>query len=212
MSEKLSAWALMREDIHTAAERDPACPGSFVVFLSYQGVHAIWYHRVAHRLWSNGHRALGRLVSQWARRRTGIEIHPGAQIGRRVFIDHGMGVVIGETAVVGNDVLLFHGVTLGGTTMSHGKRHPTVGDRVVIGAGAKILGALYIGSDSRIGANAVVVKDVPNGATAVGIPAVVREHPDYSEAHTAASCVDGGESHVHGLDRDAPFEPAMYYI
>lgn len=212
MTEKLSAWALAREDIQTASERDPACPSAAVVALSYQGVHAVWYHRVAHRLWRSGHRNLARLVSQFARRRTGIEIHPGAQIGRRVFIDHGMGVVIGETAVVGNDVLLFHGVTLGGTTMSHGKRHPTVGDRVVIGAGAKILGAVYVGSDARIGANAVVVKDVPNAATAVGIPAVVRENPDYSEAHTAASCVDDGNAHLHIHTDEENFEPAMYYI
>ncbi len=211
MTERIGALARAREDIRTASRRDPACPGPFVVALSYQGVHALWYHRVAHRLWEAGWRRLARLVSQRARRRTGIEIHPGAQIGRRVFIDHGMGVVIGETAVIGNDVLLFHGVTLGGTTMSHGKRHPTVGDRVVIGAGAKILGAVYIGSDSRIGANAVVVKDVPNGATAVGIPAVVREDPSYAEAHTAASCVDDGASHAIASLDDAR-EPAMYYI
>jgi len=213
MSEHLSAWALAREDVNTAHRRDPACPGTFVVALSYQGVHALWYHRVAHRLWLSGHRRTARLISQRARRRTGIEIHPGAQIGRRVFIDHGMGVVIGETAIVGNDVLLFHGVTLGGTTMSQGKRHPTIGDRVVVGAGAKILGALYIGSDARIGANAVVVKDVPNGALAVGIPAVVRLNPDFVEAHTAASCVDDGNSHAHLEELlDERLEPAMYYI
>lgn len=211
MTARLSAWALAREDIRTAARRDPACPGPLVVALSYQGVHALWYHRVAHRLWRRGHRTIARLISQRARRRTGIEIHPGAEIGRRVFIDHGMGVVIGETAIVGNDVLLFHGVTLGGTTMSHGKRHPTVGDRVVIGAGAKILGSVYIGSDARIGANAVVVKDVPSGATAVGIPAVVREHPDLVEAHTAASCVDSGDASIYVV-ADEIREPAMYYI
>ena len=213
MTESISAWARAREDVQTAHRRDPACPGPLVVALSYQGVHALWYHRVAHRLWLAGHKRLARLVSQRARRRTEIEIHPGAQIGRRVFIDHGMGVVIGETAIVGSDVLLFHGVTLGGTTMSHGKRHPTIGDRVVVGAGAKILGALYIGSDSRIGANAVVVKDVPNGATAVGIPAVIRLQPDYVEAHTAASCVDDGHSHVpfEELETESR-EPAMYYI
>lgn len=213
MTERISAWAQAREDVETAHRRDPACPGPFVVALSYQGVHALWYHRVAHILWLGGHKRLARLVSQRARRRTGIEIHPGALIGRRVFIDHGMGVVIGETAIVGNDVLLFHGVTLGGTTMSHGKRHPTIGDRVVVGAGAKILGALYIGSDSRIGANAVVVKDVPNGATAVGIPAVIRLQPNLVEAHTAASCVDDGHAHIHLDDLDSEIrEPAMYYI
>lgn len=211
MTQRISAWARAREDVLTAHKLDPACPGTLVVTLSYQGVHALWYHRVAHRLWTSGHRSLARLLSQHARRRTGIEIHPGAVIGRRVFIDHGMGLVIGETAVVGNDVLLFHGVTLGGTTMSHGKRHPTIGDRVVVGAGAKILGSVYVGSDARIGANAVVVKDVPNGATAVGIPAVIRLQPDYVEAHTAASCVDGGASHVNTAVADLR-EPAMYYI
>ncbi len=213
LTDSISMWARAREDVQTAHRRDPACPGPLVVALSYQGVHALWYHRVAQRLWLSGHRRLARLVSQHARRRTGIEIHPGAQMGRRVFIDHGMGVVIGETAIIGNDVLLFHGVTLGGTTMSHGKRHPTIGDRVVVGAGAKILGAIYIGSDARIGANAVVVKDVPNGATAVGIPAVVRLEPNYVEAHTAASCVDNGYSHSHLDDFEVETrEPAMYYI
>lgn len=214
MTKKLSAWALVREDIRTAKDRDPACPSALMIALSYQGVHAVWYHRVAHRLWRAGRRNLARLLSQLARRRTGIEIHPGAQIGRRLFIDHGMGVVIGETSVVGTDVLMFHGVTLGGTTMSHGKRHPTIGDRVVIGAGAKILGPVYVGSDSRIGANAVVVKDVPIGATAVGVPAIVRERPKPVEVHTAASCVDDGDSHVHpnATTQQENFEPAMYYI
>jgi serine O-acetyltransferase len=214
MTERMTPLALAREDIATARRRDPACPSTFVVAVSYQGVHAMWYHRVAHRWWRKGHRTAGRLLSQYARRRTGIEIHPGAQIGRRVFIDHGMGVVIGETAVVGDDVLMFNGINLGGTTMSPGKRHPTIGDRVVIGAGAKILGPVFVGSDARIGANAVVVKDVPNGATAVGIPAVIREHPDYVERHTAASAVDDGDSGVHdGGVADAEVrEPAMYYI
>lgn len=211
MTRRLSPLALALEDISTVSRRDPACPGAFVVALSYQGVHAVWYHRVAHALWTRGWRRLSRLISQHARRRTGIEIHPGAHLGRRLFIDHGMGVVIGETAVVGDDVLMFHGVTLGGTTMSHGKRHPTVGDRVVLGAGAKILGAVYVGDDARIGANAVVVKDVPHGATAVGIPAEIKLHPNYTEAHTAASCVDNGDAHVI-KDLDVNREPAMYYI
>jgi len=220
MTERLGFVARAKEDVATALHRDPAARSTFVIAVSYQGVHALWYYRVAHWLWGKDRTTLARLLSQRARRRTGIEIHPGAQIGRRVFIDHGMGVVIGETAVVGDDVLLFHGVTLGGTTMSPGKRHPTVGDRVVIGAGAKVLGAVRIGSDARIGANAVVVKDVPDGATAVGIPAVIRVHPAPVEAHTAASCVDDGDSHVHPDDDvlirlavDAEtFEPAMYYI
>jgi serine O-acetyltransferase len=214
MSNSIGPLKLALEDIRTAHHRDPAARSAFVIAVSYQGVHAIWHHRVAHWLWTRGFKTYGRLWSQHARRQTGIEIHPGATIGRRVFIDHGMGVVIGETAVVGNDVLMFNGINLGGTTMSPGKRHPTIGDRVVIGAGAKVLGAVHVGSDARIGANAVVVKDVPDGATAVGIPAKVREHPDAREAYTAASAVDSGDSHKHP-DLDAVpqmREPAMYYI
>ena len=214
MSKRMNPLALALEDIRTAHHRDPAARSTFVIAVSYQGVHAVWHHRAAHWLWGHGFKTYGRLWSQYARSRTGIEIHPGAQLGRRLFIDHGMGVVIGETARVGNDVLLFHGVTLGGTTMSPGKRHPSVGDRVVIGAGAKVLGPVHIGCDARIGANAVVVKDVPDGATAVGIPAVVRDHPDAKEAYTAASAVDSGDSHRHPDPDAAPEirEPAMYYI
>ncbi len=214
MTHRIGPLALALEDIRTARHRDPAARSSFVIAVSYQGVHAIWHHRIAHWLWKHGMKTFGRLWSQHSRRQTGIEIHPGATIGRRVFIDHGMGVVIGETAVVGNDVLMFNGINLGGTTMSPGKRHPTIGDRVVIGAGAKVLGALHIGSDARIGANAVVVKDVPDGATAVGIPAKIREHPDAREAYTAASAVDSGDSHRHPDPDAVPLsrEPAMYYI
>ncbi len=214
--------ARLVEDVRAAHDRDPAARSTLVIVASYQGVHALWYHRVAHWMWTHGMHILGRLLSQYARARTGIEIHPGARIGRRVFIDHGMGVVIGETAVVGDDVLLFHQVTLGGTSMSPGKRHPTIGDRVVVGAGAKVLGPVVIGSDARIGANAVVVKDVPECATAVGIPAVIREHPGLVEAGTAASSVDSGASKAQA-ERDAARgkprrsmdddrEPAMYYI
>jgi len=214
MSDRPNFLALALEDIRTARRRDPAARSWLVIVASYQGVHAVWHYRIAHWLWTHGFKTYGRLWSQYARRRTGIEIHPGATLGRRLFIDHGMGVVIGETAIVGNDVLLFHGVTLGGTTMSPGKRHPTVGDRVVIGAGAKVLGSVHIGSDARIGANAVVVKDVPDGATAIGIPAVVREHPKPKEAYTAASAVDMGDSHHHPVPDypNVPHEPAMYYI
>lgn len=221
MSHRPRPWSLVLEDIRTAMKRDPAARSWLVIALSYQGVHAIWHHRIAHWLWTRGLKTYGRLWSQYARSRTGIEIHPGATIGRRVFIDHGMGVVIGETAVIGNDVLLFHGVTLGGTTMSPGKRHPTIGDRVVIGAGAKVLGPVHVGSDVRIGANAVLVKDVPDGATAIGIPAKVREHPSVREARTAASSIDGGDSHRHPNPDAVPDatsreyevrEPAMYYI
>lgn len=215
MASEISALARALEDIRTVQRRDPAAPAWWVIAGSYQGVHAVWYHRVAHWFWKRGMRSYARLISQKARRATGIEIHPGAQLGRRLFIDHGMGVVIGETAVVGEDVLMFNGINLGGTTMSPGKRHPTIGDRVVIGTGAKVLGPLRVGSDARIGANAVVVKDVPDGATAVGIPAVIRNHPGPTEASTAASAVDAGDSHRHP-DPDLPpepvREPAMYYI
>lgn len=167
--------ALVREDIEVARRRDPAARSSLEVALAYPGVHAVWFYRLAHALWRRpGLRLVARLVSQLGRGITGIEIHPGAEIGRRLFIDHGMGVVVGETSVVGDDVLLFHGTTLGGRSMSHGKRHPTLGDRVTVGAGAKVLGPVWIGDDAQIGANAVVVKDVPAGAVAVGVPARVR--------------------------------------
>nr|WP_202627931.1 serine O-acetyltransferase EpsC [Cellulomonas sp. APG4] len=166
----------MREDLEAARRRDPAARSSLEVALGYPGVHAVWGYRVAHRMWREpGLRLPARLLSQAVRAATGIEIHPGAQLGRRLFIDHGMGVVIGETSLVGDDVVLFHGATLGGTSMRHGKRHPTLGDGVVVGAGAKILGPVWVGDGARVGANAVVVKDVPALATAVGVPAVVRE-------------------------------------
>lgn len=167
----------LREDLEAAHAHDPAARSRLEVALGYPGVHAVWGYRVAHRMWQEpALRLPARLLSQLVRGITGIEIHPGARIGRRLFIDHGMGVVIGETAEVGDDVVMFHGVTLGGTSMRHGKRHPTVGDRVMIGTGAKVLGPVYVGDDARIGANAVVVHDVPPGASAVGVPATVRFH------------------------------------
>lgn len=170
--------ALLREDLDAARRRDPAARSALEVALGYPGVHAVWAHRLAHRMWREpGLRLPARLLSQLARWATGIEIHPGAQIGRRLFIDHGMGVVVGETALVGDDVVLFHGSTLGGKSMRKGKRHPTLGDGVVVGAGAKILGPVWIGDEAQIGANAVVVKDVPARAVAVGVPAVVRSRP-----------------------------------
>ncbi|MFP5358923.1 MAG: serine O-acetyltransferase [Actinomycetes bacterium] len=215
MASEPGVLARALEDIRTVQRRDPAAPAWWVIAGSYQGVHAVWYHRFANWLWRHGAHSYARLVSQRARRITGIEIHPGATLGRRLFIDHGSGVVIGETAIVGDDVLMFNGINLGGTSMSPGKRHPKIGDRVVIGAGAKVLGPVHIGPDARIGANAVVVKDVPDGATAVGIPAVIRNNPGPTEASTAASAVDSGDSHRHP-DPDAPpervREPAMYYI
>ena len=159
------------EDIGCVFGRDPAVRSRIEVFFCYPGFHALLFYHVSHWLWQSGFRLLGRFVSHVGRMVTGIEIHPGAQIGRRLFIDHGMGVVIGETSVIGDDVTLYHQVTLGGVTWSTGKRHPTVGDGVVVGAGAQVLGPITVGRDARIGANAVVLKDVPPGATMVGIPA-----------------------------------------
>jgi serine O-acetyltransferase len=158
-------------DVRAARERDPAARSSLEILLTYSGLHAIWYHRVNHRLWRHGFRLIARLGSQWARFLTGIEIHPGATIGDGFFIDHGMGVVIGETTEIGRNVTLFQGVTLGGTGKEQGKRHPTVRDNVVVGVGAKILGGIEIGENSKIGANAVVLNPVPPNSTAVGVPA-----------------------------------------
>ncbi|MBI9115045.1 serine O-acetyltransferase EpsC [Sanguibacter suaedae] len=181
MSRPSDAWKLLREDLQAARDRDPAARTSVEVALAYPGVHALWAHRLTHRMWRHPLLRLpARLLSQATRAATGIEIHPSATLGRRLFIDHGMGVVIGATAVVGDDVTLFHGVTLGGRSMTHGKRHPTLGDRVVVGAGAKVLGAVWVGDDAQIGANAVVVKDVPEGSVAVGVPARVRSRPSSS--------------------------------
>jgi serine O-acetyltransferase len=171
--------SMISRDITSVLERDPAARTRFEVFLVYSGLHAIWIHRISHWLWEHGVRFLARWLSQVGRGLTGIEIHPGAIVGPGFFIDHGMGVVIGETAEIGEDVTLYHGVTLGGTSLEKGKRHPTIGDRVVIGAGAKVLGAITIGEDSRIGANAVVVKSVPENSVVVGVPGqvVTRLHP-----------------------------------
>ncbi|MDO4888007.1 MAG: serine O-acetyltransferase EpsC [Actinomycetaceae bacterium] len=171
-----------REDVRAAREHDPAARSNIEVVLSYPGVHAIWGHRLAHAMWSRSPRLRvpARLVSQAVRSLTGIEIHPGAHIGRRFFIDHGMGVVIGETAEVGDDCMLYHGVTLGGTSLEATKRHPTLGDGVVVGAGAKMLGPIHVGDGVQVGANAVVVKDVPPHTTAVGVPARVRERTNES--------------------------------
>jgi serine O-acetyltransferase len=161
----------IREDIRCVFERDPAARTTWEVITCYPGFHARLLHRLSHRLWRWNLKWLGRFTSHIARWLTGIEIHPGAVIGRRFFIDHGMGVVIGETAEIGDDVTLYHGVTLGGTTWHRGKRHPTLGNGVVAGAGAKMLGPIHIGDNAKVGSNAVVVRDVPAGSTAVGIPA-----------------------------------------
>ncbi len=171
-----------REDVDAAIARDPAAATRGDVIVNSPGLHAIWSHRLAHGLWQHSAtKPAARILSTLTRAVTGVEIHPGAQIGRRFFIDHGMGVVIGETAVVGDDVMLYHGVTLGGRTLARGhKRHPTVGDGVTIGTGARVLGDIEIGAGVQIGANSVVVKDVPAGAVATGIPARVR-FPEHGE-------------------------------
>jgi len=161
----------IREDVRCVFERDPAARTTFEVLTTYPGVHAVLAHRLSHRLWNAGLRWLARVLSHVARWFTGIEIHPAARIGRRFFIDHGMGVVIGETSEIGDDCTLYHGVTLGGTSWEKTKRHPTLGNNVVVGAGAKILGPITLGDGARVGSNSVVVRDVPAGTTVVGIPA-----------------------------------------
>ena len=171
-----TAWAPLLDrlvdDLDAAARRDPAARSRLELVLCYPGLHAVWIHRLAHRLWQQpGYRLVARVVSQLNRSLTGIEIHPGATIGRRFFIDHGMGVVIGETAEIGDDVLIYHNVTLGGLSLKPGKRHPTVRDRAVIGAGAQVLGPITVGTGARVGANAVAVNDVRDHTTVVGIPA-----------------------------------------
>jgi len=165
--------ASMRQDIRAARERDPAKPTTLQVVFAYPGVHAIWGHRISHWLWNRGARLAARTFAEITRIFTGVDIHPGAVLGPGLFIDHATGVVIGETAEVGEDVTLYHGVTLGGSGADTGKRHPTIGDRVIVGAGAKVLGAIKIGDDSRIGANAVVVKPVPSSSVVVGVPGQV---------------------------------------
>jgi serine O-acetyltransferase len=165
-----SLLALIREDIQTVVEHDPAAKSRLEVLLCYAGLHAVWFYRINHWLWGHGFLLLARWLSQVGRLLTGIEIHPAAQIGRRLFIDHGMGVVIGETAIVGDDVTLYQGVTLGGTGKEQGKRHPTIEDSVVVGGGAKILGNITVGKNSRIGAGSVVLRNVPDDSTVVGVP------------------------------------------
>lgn len=188
--------ATLRRDLRAAQERDPAARHSLEVALSYPGLHAVWAHRLSHRLWSHGFKLLARALSTVSRWFTGVEIHPGAVLGPGLFIDHAMGVVIGETAEVGADVTMYHGSTLGGTSLQRGKRHPTLGDRVTVGAGAKVLGPVTIGHDSRIGANAVVVKDVPPNSVVVGVPGQVIAR---SRPRPAASPLDLDDSLVPDL-------------
>jgi serine O-acetyltransferase len=194
----------LREDIAVVFDRDPAARTNWEVLTCYPGLHAlVWHRAVSSRLWRSGWRWLARWMSHWGRWLTGVEIHPGATVGRRVFIDHGMGVVIGETAEIGDDCTLYHGVTLGGTSWNQGKRHPTLGKGVVVGAGAKILGPITIGDGAKIGSNAVVVKPVPPGATAIGIPARLVESHD-AQGRFAAYAVgrdvnDPVAQALHGL-------------
>lgn len=167
----MSIFATIREDLKNARLHDPAARGDLENAIVYSGLHAIWAHRVSHKMWKRGWKGPARILAQFTRFLTGIEIHPGATIGRRFFIDHGMGIVIGETTEIGDGVMLYHGVTLGGQVLTQTKRHPTIEDNVTIGAGAKVLGPITIGTGSAIGANAVVTKDVPADHIATGIPA-----------------------------------------
>lgn len=184
------------EDIQAVRERDPAARSLLEVVLCYPGIHALTLHRLAHALWIRQFCVLARWISSMGRFLTGIEIHPGAQIGRRVFIDHGMGVVIGETTIVGDNCTLYQGVTLGGTSLTPGKRHPTLEAGVVVGAGAKVLGPITIGTDAKIGSNAVVVSHVPAEATAVGIPArILTPRSDTTAAAPSSSCPPNAQSH-----------------
>ena len=218
----MAFWQRLREDIYSVFDRDPAARNVFEVLTAYPGIHAVLFHRLNHALWHLGLKWLARFLSAITRWLTGIEIHPGARIGRRFFIDHGMGVVIGETAEIGDDCTLYQGVTLGGTSWNKGKRHPTLGNNVVIGAGAKVLGPFKVGDNARIGSNSVVIKEVPANATVVGVPGRVVEAggvtddvrreiarklgfdaygatPDLPdpEAHAINQMLD----HIHALDR-----------
>ncbi|CAM0557962.1 Serine acetyltransferase [Vreelandella titanicae] len=201
----------LREDINSVFDRDPAARNFLEVLTNYPGLHALLLHRCGHWLWKKNLKWLARTLSTFSRWLTGIEIHPGATIGRRFFIDHGMGVVIGETALVGDNVTLYQGVTLGGTSWNKGKRHPTLGDGVIVGAGAKILGPFTVGAGAKIGSNAVVTKEVPPGATVVGIPGkiVKRADPDVEEAldvdpaRREAICQKFGFD-AYGVSQDMP--------
>lgn len=179
---------LCKEDLAAAINSDPAARNGLEVALTYPGVHAVWAYRLAHMLFKKNFKLLARIVSSISRSYTGVDIHPGARLGRRLFIDHANGVVIGETTKIGTDCVLFHQVTLGGVSMSKGKRHPTLGDRVMVGAGAKVLGPIHVGSDARIAANAVVVRDVPAGCSAIGVPA--RVSPGCKQQKTAELIID----------------------
>ena len=202
----------IREDIRVVFDRDPAARSTLEILTAYPGLHALMFHRLAHWLWVAGAKWLARMVSHIGRWLTGIEIHPGAVIGRRFFIDHGMGVVIGETAVIGDDCTLYHGVTLGGTTWQKGKRHPTLRNDVVVGAGAKVLGPIEIGDGARIGSNAVVVRDVPASSTVVGVPGrlIERQRPVPDTEHREKIATKMGFD-AYGATQDAP-DPVAHAI
>jgi serine O-acetyltransferase len=205
-------FARLREDIAVVFDRDPAARSRWEVLTCYPGLHAlVWHRAVSHRLWQGGFRWLARWLAHWGRWLTGIEIHPGANIGRRVFIDHGMGIVIGETAEIADDCTLYHGVTLGGTSWNKGKRHPTLGKGVVIGAGAKVLGPIFVGDGAKIGSNAVVVRDVPAGSTAVGIPAriLVGDEAVRREDHAARL---GFSAYAIAPDMNDPMVQAIHRL
>lgn len=194
----------IKEDIGSVFHRDPAARNALEVVLNYPGLHALLFHRLAHWLWSHRLKQLARLLSTFSRWLTGIEIHPGARIGHRFFIDHGMGVVIGETAEIGDDVTLYHGVTLGGTSWDKGKRHPTLEDGVVVGAGAKVLGPFVVHKNARIGSNSVVTKEVPEGATVVGIPGRVIGKPSTEKERNRKEIADKIGFQAYGVSDDMP--------
>ncbi|KPK37578.1 MAG: serine acetyltransferase [Gammaproteobacteria bacterium SG8_47] len=200
----------LREDINCVFERDPAARNALEVLTTYPGVHAVLFHRLAHRLWNANFKWLGRMLAGLSRWFTGIEIHPAASIGRRFFIDHGMGVVIGETAEIGDDCTLYHGVTLGGTSWQKGKRHPTLGNNVVVGAGAKVLGPITLGDGARVGSNAVVVKDVAAGNTIIGVPGhVVKKRTERDERRKAFAARIGFDAYGQAPDMPDPIENAI---
>jgi serine O-acetyltransferase len=201
----------LREDIAVVFERDPAARSRWEVLTTYPGVHAVLFHRLTNKLWGWKFFWLARFTAHFARWMTGIEIHPAAKIGRRVFIDHGMGVVIGETAEIGDDVTLYHGVTLGGTSWKKGKRHPTLNKGVVVGAGAKILGPITIGESAKVGSNAVVVKDVPPGATAVGIPARILDSTQAEKRESQAKKM-GFSAYAISEDMNDPMVKAVHSL
>lgn len=200
----------LREDIRSVFARDPAARSFWEVLTCYPGIHALIFHRIAHWLWGHRVRWMARFLSHFARFFTGIEIHPGATIGRRFFIDHGMGVVIGETAEIGDDVTLYHGVTLGGTSWNKGKRHPTLENGVVIGAGAKVLGPITIAASAKVGSNAVVTKPVPAGATAVGNPARILDTSEQGRQRQATAEKLGFSAYAVANDQDDPIAKALH--